>query len=123
MYEDLILCHFDPNKQCFVETDSSDYVNAGMLSQMGEDGLLHPVAYFSRRMVPAECLYEIYDKELLTIIWCFKKWRPELEGISLPVKVFTDYKGLEYFMSTKKLTLRQVRWAEFLLEFNFMISY
>ena len=26
-------------------------------------------------------------------------------------------------MSTKKLTPRQVRWAEFLLEFNFVISY
>ena len=26
-------------------------------------------------------------------------------------------------MSTKKLTLRQIKWAEFLSEFNFMISY
>ena len=30
--EDLILCHFDLNKQCFVETDFSNYVNANMLS-------------------------------------------------------------------------------------------
>ena len=30
--EDSILCHFDPNKQCFVETDSSNYVNANILS-------------------------------------------------------------------------------------------
>ena len=29
--EALILCHFDPNEQCFVKTDSSDYVNAGVL--------------------------------------------------------------------------------------------
>ena len=27
-----ILCHFDPTKQCFVKTDFSDYVNAGVLS-------------------------------------------------------------------------------------------
>lgn len=64
------LRHFDPSKQCFVETDSSDYVNAGVLSQMDDDGMLHPVAYFSRKMAPAECNYEIYDKELLTIIRC-----------------------------------------------------
>ena len=46
-----------------------------------------------------------------------------MKGTSLPVKVLTDYKGLEYFMSTKKLTLRQARWAEFLSEYNFVISY
>ena len=74
-------------------------------------------------MAPAECNYKIYDKELLAIIRCFEEWRPELEGIGLPVKVFTSHKDLEYFMSMKKLTPRQVRWAEFLSEFNFVISY
>ena len=39
------------------------------------------------------------------------------------MKVLTDYKGLEYFMTTKKLTPRQARWAEFLSEYNFIISY
>ena len=62
-----ILIHFDLSKQCHVETDSSDYVSAGVLSQEDNE-ILHPVAYFSRRMVPAECNYEIYDKELLAII-------------------------------------------------------
>ena len=62
-----ILKHFDSSKQCHVETDSFDYVSAGVLSQE-HNGILHPVAYFSKRMVPAECNYKIYDKELLAII-------------------------------------------------------
>ena len=41
----------------------------------------------------------------------------------MPVKVLTDHKGLEYFMTTKKLTPRQARWAEFLSEFNFIVTY
>ena len=123
MCEAPILRHFDLNEQCFVETDSSDYVNASVLSQPDNNGILHPVAYFSRRMSPAECNYEIYDKELLAIIRCFEEWKPELEGTGLPVKVLTDHKGLEYFMTTKKLTPRQARWAEFLSEYNFIISY
>ena len=41
----------------------------------------------------------------------------------MPVKVLTDHKGLEYFMTTKKLTSRQARWAEFLSEFNFKVTY
>ena len=41
----------------------------------------------------------------------------------MPVKVLTDHKGLEYFMTTKKLTPRQARWAEFLSKFNFKFTY
>ena len=123
MYKDPILCHFDLNKQCFIETDFLDYINASVLLQMYENSLLHLVAYFLRRMAPVKCNYKIYDKKLLAIICCFEEWKPELEGIRLPVKVLTDHKGLEYFMTTKKLTPRQVRWTEFLSEFNFVISY
>ena len=123
MCEAPILIHFDPSKECHVETDLSDYVSAGVLSQEDDNGILHPVAYFSRRMVPAECNYEIYNKELLAIIQCFKEWRPELEGTAMPVKVLTDHKGLEYFMPTKKLTPRQAKCAEFLSEFNFKVTY
>ena len=94
-----------------------------MLSQIKENGLLHPVAFFSKKLIAAECNYDIYDKELLAIIRCFKKWRPELEGTGMPVEVLSDHKNLEYFITTKKLTRRQARWAEFLAGFNFKINY
>jgi hypothetical protein len=101
-----VLRHFDPDKQSTVETDSSDWTNGGVLSQENEDGVLCPVAYFSKNLTPAECNYEIYDKELLAIIRCFEQWRLELEGTELPVKVLIDYKALKYFITTKKLTRR-----------------
>ena len=41
----------------------------------------------------------------------------------MPVKVLTNHKSLEYFMTTKKLTPRQARWAKYLFEYNFVISY
>lgn len=106
-----------------MECDASDFVVAGVLSQKDNEGVLHPVAFFSRKMSPAECNYEIYDKELLAIIRCFEEWRPDLEGSELPVQVLTDHKSLEYFMTTKRLTRRQARWAEFLADYNFVITY
>ena len=118
-----ILSHYNPDKACHLETDASDYVSAGILSQPDDDGILHPVAFFSKKMAPAECNYEIYNKELLAIIRCFEQWRPELESTAIPVKVLTDHKSLEYFMTTKALTRRQARWAKFLSQFNFIISY
>ena len=63
-----ILRHFDPEKEYVVETDASDYVSAGILSQIADDGLLHPVEFFSKKHSPAECNYKIYDKELMAII-------------------------------------------------------
>jgi transposase InsO family protein len=118
-----VLKHFDRTKEAILETDSSDYVNGGVLSQYGDDGILYPVAFYSKNMAPAECNYEIYDKELLAIIRCLEHWRPELESTDIPIKIFTDHKNLEYFMTTKELTRRQARWAEKLAEFNFKILY
>ena len=119
-----VLAHYDPALETWVETDSSDFVSAGVLSQM-HDGVLKPVAYFSKKMTPAECNYMIYDKKLLAIGKSFEVWRPEIASAApdKPVKVYTDHKNLEHFMTTKQLNRRQARWAEFLSEFNFMITY
>ena len=68
-----ILRHFDLVEEFVVETDASDYVSPGILSQIADDGLLHPVAFFSKKNSPAECNYEIHDKELIAIIRSFEE--------------------------------------------------
>ena len=118
-----ILWHFDHDCEIIVETDASDYVSVGILSQYDDDEILHSVAFFSKKHLPAECNYEIYDKELMAIVRCFEEWRPELEGALHPIQVLSDHRNLEYFMSTKLLNRRQTRWAEFLSRFNFKIVY
>lgn len=118
-----ILAHFDWEKDVVLETDASDFVSAGVLSQKGDDGHLRPVAFFSKKHSTVECNYEIYDKELLAIVRCFEEWRPELEGSPSPIRVITDHKNLEYFTTTKLLNRRQARWSEFLSRFNFRIEY
>ena len=120
---DLILMHFDPDKKIVVETDASDFVSAGILSQYDEKDILRPVAYFSKKHNPAECNYEIYDKELMAIVRAFEEWRPELEGSAQPIDVISDHKNLEYFTSTKLLSRRQARWSEFLSRFDYKIVY
>ena len=114
---------FDWTKQVVVETDASDFVSAGVLSQYDDEGVLRPVAFFSKKHTSVECNYEIYDKELLAIIRCFEEWRPELEGSENPILVLSDHRNLEYFMLTKMLNRRQARWSEFLSRFNFKITY
>jgi hypothetical protein len=86
-----------------VESDASDYVSAGVLSEYDDDGTRHPVAIFSKKYSPAECNYEIYDKELMAIVCTFEEWRPELQSVINPICVLSDHKNVEYFTTTKLL--------------------
>jgi hypothetical protein len=101
-----ILAHFDPDRDVIVETDASDYVSTGVLSQYDNNNILHPVAYFSKKHSLVECNYEIYDKELMAIVRAFKEWHPELQSIIDPIHVLSNHKNLEYFTTTKLLNRR-----------------
>ena len=114
---------FNLNKLLTVESDSSDCITEGVLSQSDSQRVLHSVIYFSTYMLSAECNYDIYNKELLTIICTFEKWRSELKDAAEQVQVITDHKNLEYFMIIKQLSCCQAHWSEFLSQFNFVIQY
>ena len=119
--DDVVLQHFNWERPARLETDASDRGTGGVLLQPDDTGNWKPVAFFSRKMSPAESNYEIYDKELLAIVQAFEEWRPELEGSPDSVEVVTDHKALEYFMKSRLLSRRQARWSEFLSRFNFKI--
>jgi len=118
-----ILRWFDQDRDILVETDASDFVSAAVLLQYDDKGTLRPVAFFSKKHPPAECNYEIYDKELMAIVWVFEEWRTELQSVENPKSVLTDHKNFEYFTTTKLLNHRQARWAQFRSQFNFKIVY
>ena len=80
-----ILRHFDSKCHIWIETDASGYAISGVLSQLNFNsdapsnnsnksnfGQWHSVAYFFRKMIPAETQYETHDAELLAIIEAFK---------------------------------------------------
>ncbi|MBW0531246.1 hypothetical protein O181_070961 [Austropuccinia psidii MF-1] len=58
----------------------------------------HPIAFNSRKLLPAELNYEIHDKELLGIVWALKRWRAFLPSLSSPFEVLTNHSSLQYFM-------------------------
>ena len=86
-----------------VKTNSSNYISTSVMSQYNNKGVLHPVIFFSKKLLVTKYNYKIYNKELLTIIYYFKEQHPKLEGILLLIKVITNYYNLEYFISTKLL--------------------
>jgi hypothetical protein len=51
---------------------------------------------------------------------CLKEWDAELRGLK-EFDICTDDKSLEYFMTVRKLTERQMRWSLILSRYNFRI--
>ena len=68
-----ILRHFNLKAIIYIKIDASDYISKGVLLQKNKEENLHSVAYFLKLMMSAECNYNIYNKELLAIIYCLKQ--------------------------------------------------
>ena len=120
-----ILQHFDSDLKTWIETDASNFVVVAILSQRDVDDQLHSIVFMSKKMSSVECNYEIYDKKLLTIVRAFEEWRFECANtlVEDSVKILIDHKNLKHFMTFKHLNRRQIKWVEFLVEFNFKIAY
>jgi hypothetical protein len=120
-----VLAHFQYRRPTRVETDASQGVVAGVLSQLQDDGQWHPVAYFSETMQVAELNYHIHDKELLAVVRALQCWRAELIGLQNeePFLIISDHEALKYFSTKRLLNIRQAGWAELLSQYNFQITY
>ena len=91
--------------------------------QKHKDKIWYLVAYYSKKLTPLELNYNIYNKELLTIVAVLKEQRVFLQRIVELFIIKTDYKNLTGFLTIKELNCRQVRQAEILIEYYFKIEH
>ncbi|XP_077953086.1 uncharacterized protein LOC144390462 [Gasterosteus aculeatus] len=114
----------DPDRQFIVEVDASEEGVGGVLSQRtGSPPKVHPCAFFSKKLSPAERNYDVGNRELLAIKLALEEWRHWLEGARHPFMVLTDHRNLEYLKGARRLNPRQARWALFFTRFQFTVSY
>jgi hypothetical protein len=103
----------DFTKPFEVHTDAS---LAGIGAVLYQEG--RPLAFESRRLIPAEVNYPTGEQELLAVVHALTVWRCYLEG-ALEFHVVTDHKAITYLDSLPQLSRRQTRWAEYLSRFHF----
>ena len=109
----------DFSKAFEVVTDASQWSIGGVLMQEGR-----PLAYTSRKMIPAELNYTVTEQECLATVHAMKVWRCYLEGIeSDKLSLVTDHNPNVHLQDQQSLSRRQVRWVEFLQRFHFKWSY
>ncbi len=77
--------HPGPERPFIVEVDASTPgVGAILSQQQGNPAKLHPCAFFSCKLSPAERNYDIGNRELLAIKLALEEWRHWLEGAQHP---------------------------------------
>ena len=110
----------DYSKQ-FVLTVDASYGGAGaVLQQEGDDGILHPVSYWSKKYNKHEKNYSTVEKEALALICALQHYDVYLSGAS-DIKVFTDHNPLVFIAKMKNKNQKILRWSLFLQRYNLNI--
>ena len=110
----------DLSKPFVLQTDASDRGVGAVLSQRTTDGD-HPIAYFSRKLIPREERYSTVEKECLAIKLGVHAFRVYLLG--RPFVVQTDHRSLEWLHRLKENNARLTRWSLSLQPYDFTVEH
>ena len=80
---------------------------SAVLEQEDTNGDRHPCAFLSQTMNSAEQKYQVYDRELLSILRALRAWQHYIQGSSSPVTIFSDHLNLTYYRKPQRLSGRQ----------------
>lgn len=115
-----VLTHADFSLPFFIQCDASMLGVGGVLFQ-NKDGCEHPIAYYSKKLNPAQRNYSITELECLAAVLCIREFRCYIEGMRFTV--ITDHAALKWLMEKKDLAGRLARWSLELQAFNFSIEH
>ena len=79
------------------------------------------VAYGSRQLKNHEQNYPTHDLELVATVFSLKIWCNYLYGEQF--EVFSDHKSLKYIFTQQDLNMRQLKWMEYLEDYDFTLHY
>nr|GEX97255.1 hypothetical protein [Tanacetum cinerariifolium] len=98
--------------------DASDFAIGAVLEQRKTRNF-QPIHYVSKTMTEAQIHYTTTEKEMLTVVYAFAKFRPYL--ILSKSTVYTDHSALKYLLSKQDAKPRLIRWVLLLQEFDIII--
>lgn len=108
-------------QQFIIEVDASDVAFGGILIQKGDDGMLHPVAYFSDSVNKSQRNWAPTTKEAFALILAVRHWYVYLAGNHFVLN--SDHNPLVYLRDQKDPRGKFGRWIMELEEFDYEINY
>ncbi|GKA38312.1 reverse transcriptase domain-containing protein [Tanacetum coccineum] len=114
-----IIISIDWNEPFELMCDASNFVVGAVLGQR-IDGKFKPIYYANKTLNNAQEHYTTTEKELLTVVFSFDKFRQYL--ILSKTVVYTDHSALKYLFSKEDAKLRLIRWVLLLQGFDIEIK-
>jgi len=108
----------DFNKCFKLAVDASDVGVGAVLMQEDDDGLDHPIAYYSKKLNKHQFNYSTIEKETLSLVLAIQHFEIYISAGMFPVKVFSDHNPLKYLHRFKNRNQRLTRWSLFLQEYD-----
>ena len=116
-----VLSSRDFEKTFILQTDASNYGIGAVLSQTNAEGLDHPVAYFSHKLLDREQKCSTIKKECLAIKLAVKAFQIYLLGH--PFIIQTDHQTLQWLSNVKDENSHLTRWSLALQSYQFEIEH
>nr|GFA39456.1 reverse transcriptase domain-containing protein [Tanacetum cinerariifolium] len=98
--------------------DASNFAICVVLGKRQEKHF-RPIHYASKTMTEVESNYTMAEKEMLAVVYAFKKFRVYL--IMNKSIVYTDHSALKYLFAKKDSKARLLCWVLLLQEFKFKV--
>ena len=101
--------------------DASDA--GSVLLQEDDNGVDHPVCYYSKKFNKHQRNYSTIENECLSLILALQHFDFYLASSVAPIVIFTDYNPLTFIHKMKNKNQRLLRWSLMLQEHNFYIRH
>ena len=109
----------DFSRPFLLQTDASDVGVGAIPSQLDDGGADHPIAFFSRKLLPREQRYSTIEKECLAIKLGVQVFHVYLFG--KPFEIHTDHRALQWLDNVKDTNNRLLRWSLLLQQYSYTI--
>ena len=110
----------DIDEEFVVRTDASN-VAMGCVLMQNYEGIMHPVAYASKKFSERERKYSVEERECLAMVWGIQKFNRYLYGKEFTME--TDHCGLQYLKTGSIRNARVMRWYLALQNYKFRVKY
>ena len=103
--------------------DASDAAAGAVLLQDDDEGVEHPVCYFSKKFTRSQRNYSTVEKECLALVLALQHFEVYVSSSNSPIVVYSDHNPLVFLHKLKDKNQRLLRWSLMLQEYSLDIRH